>query len=75
MALKEEKVLVTSVKIKGSVRKETNAVSGMRVTIVHVSSDTVSLLNFQFMRCYFIGERTQSHYLRLPSRRAGIEAA
>ena len=35
MALKEEKVFVTSGKIKASVRKETNAVSGMRVTIVH----------------------------------------
>ena len=35
MALKEEKVFVTTGKTKASVRKETNAVSGMRVTIVH----------------------------------------
>ena len=35
MALKEENVFVTSGKKKASVRKETNAVSGMRVTIVH----------------------------------------
>ena len=34
MVLKEEKVFVTSGKQKGSVRRETNAVSGMRVTIV-----------------------------------------
>ena len=34
MALKEEKVFVTSGKKKGNVRRETNAVSGMRVTIV-----------------------------------------
>ena len=35
MALKEEKVPVTSGKKKASVRKETNAVSDIRVTIVH----------------------------------------
>ena len=35
MALKEEKVYVTTEKEKGSVRRETSAVSGMRVTIVH----------------------------------------
>ena len=34
MALKEEKVPVISGKKKASVRTETNAVSGMRVTIV-----------------------------------------
>ena len=34
VALKEEKVLVTSGEKKASVRKETNAVSGMRVTIM-----------------------------------------
>ena len=34
VALKEENVLVTNGKKKTSVRKETNAVSGMRVTIV-----------------------------------------
>ena len=34
MALKEEKVFVTSRKKKASVRKETNAIFGMRVTIV-----------------------------------------
>ena len=34
MVLKEEKVFVTGGKKKGSVRRETNAVSGMRVTIV-----------------------------------------
>ena len=34
MALKEEKVLVTSGEKKASVRKETNAVCGMRVTIM-----------------------------------------
>ena len=51
MALKEEKVFVTSGKKKASVRKETNAVSGMRVTIVrknqnpkppHLSEPTAS---------------------------------
>ena len=41
MALKEEKVLVTSGKKKASVRKETNAVSGMRVTIVHKNQTTM----------------------------------
>ena len=35
MALKEEKVFVNSEKKKASVRKENDAVSGMRVTIVH----------------------------------------
>ena len=35
MALKEEEVFVTSGKKKANVRKETNAVSGMRVTIVY----------------------------------------
>ena len=35
MALKEEKVFVTSGKIKASARRKTSAVSGMRVTIVH----------------------------------------
>ena len=39
MALKEEKVLVTSGKKKASVRKETSAVSGMRVTIVPKNPD------------------------------------
>ena len=34
MPLKEEKVFVISGKKKGSVRREANAVSGMRVTIV-----------------------------------------
>ena len=34
MVLKEEKVFVTSGRKKGSVRRETNVVSGMRVTIV-----------------------------------------
>ena len=34
MVLKEEKVFVTSGKKTGSVRKETNVVSGMRGTIV-----------------------------------------
>ena len=34
MALKEEKVPVTNGKKKANVRKETNAVSSMRVTIV-----------------------------------------
>ena len=35
MALKKEKVLVTSGKKKANVRRETSVVSGMRVTIVH----------------------------------------
>ena len=35
MALKEEKVFATSGKKKASVRRETNVVPGMRVTIVH----------------------------------------
>ena len=34
MVLKEEEVFVTSGKKKGSVRKETTVVSGIRVTIV-----------------------------------------
>ena len=41
MALKEEKVLVTSGKKKASVRKETDVVSGMRVTIVHKNQNTL----------------------------------
>ena len=41
MALKEEKVLVTSGKKKASVREETNAVSGMRVTIVRKTQNTL----------------------------------
>ena len=39
MALKEEKLFVTSGKKKSSVRKETNAVSGMRITIVRKKPD------------------------------------
>ena len=35
VVLEEEKVFVTNGKIKASVRRETSAVSGMRVTIVH----------------------------------------
>ena len=34
MVLKEEKLFVTSGKKKARIRKETNAVSGMRVTIM-----------------------------------------
>ena len=41
VALKEEKVLVTSGKKKASVRKETNTVSGMRATIVHKNQTTL----------------------------------
>ena len=41
MALKEEKVHVTSGKKKASVRKETSAVSGMRVTIVPKNQNTL----------------------------------
>ena len=41
MALKEEKVPVTSGKKKASGLKETNAVSGMRVTIVHKNQTTM----------------------------------
>ena len=40
MALKEEKVFVTSGKKKASVRKETNAVSGMRVATVRKNQNT-----------------------------------
>ena len=40
-ALKEEKVFVTSGKKKASVRKETNAISGMRVMIVHKNQNTL----------------------------------
>ena len=39
MALKEEQVPVTSGKKKASVRKQTNAVSSMRVTIVPKKPD------------------------------------
>ena len=41
MALKEEKVSVTSGKNKASVREETNAVSSMRVTIMHKNQNTL----------------------------------
>ena len=41
MALKEEKVSVTSGKKKASVRKETNAASGMRVTTVRKNQTTM----------------------------------
>ena len=41
VALKEEKVFVTSGKKKASVRKETSAVSGMRVTIVPKNQNTL----------------------------------
>ena len=41
MALKEEKVPVTSGKKKARIRKETNEVSGMRVTIVHKNQTTM----------------------------------
>ena len=41
MALKEDKVPATSGKKKASVRKETNAVSGMRVTIVRTNQTTM----------------------------------
>ena len=40
-ALKEEKVSVSSGTKKASVRKETNAVSGMRVTIKHKNQNTL----------------------------------
>ena len=40
MALKEEQVFVACGKKKASVRKETNAVSGMRVTIVLKNQNT-----------------------------------
>ena len=40
-ALKEEKVFVTSGNKKASVRKETSAVSGMRVTIVPKNQNTL----------------------------------
>ena len=41
MAFKEEKVFATSGKKKASVRKETNAVSSMRVTIVRINQNTM----------------------------------
>ena len=41
MALKEEKVLVISGKKKANVRRETSAVFGMRVTIVHNNQTTM----------------------------------
>ena len=41
MALKEGKVPVTGGKKKASVRKETNAVSGMRATIVPKNQNTL----------------------------------
>ena len=50
MALKGEKVPVTSGKKKARVRKETNAVSGMRVTIVRKNQNPKPphLLSHQF---------------------------
>ena len=41
MALKEEKEFAISGKQKDSVREETDAVSGMRVTIVHKNQNTL----------------------------------
>ena len=41
MALRVENELVISGKQTASVRKETNAVSGMRVTIVHKKQNTL----------------------------------
>ena len=41
MASKEEEVLVTSKKKKASVRKETSAVSGKKVTIVPKNQNTL----------------------------------
>ena len=52
IGLMEEKVLVTSEKKKASVRRETNAVSRMRVTIVRKNQTTMPphLLNHQMSR-------------------------
>ena len=47
MALKVEKVLVSSGKRKVSVRKENNAVSSMRVTIVHKKTDHYATTLFE----------------------------
>ena len=41
MAFKEEKEHVTSGKKKANVRRETSAVSGMRMTIVHKNQKTL----------------------------------
>ena len=41
MVLKEEKVFVTSGKKKASVRKETNAISGMIEAIVHKNHNSL----------------------------------
>ena len=41
MAVGQEKVFVTSGKKKASVRRETSAVSGMRVMIVHQNQNTM----------------------------------
>ena len=43
MALKEEKVLVTSGKKQANVRRETSAVSCMKVTIVHNKKNEATL--------------------------------
>ena len=49
MALKEEKAFVTRGKKKASVRKETNAISGMRVTIVRKKTRTQSRHTFRVL--------------------------
>ena len=59
LALKEEKVPVTSGKKEASVRKETNAVSGMRVMIVHKNQTTMPphLLSQPFHKVEMCRER------------------
>ena len=51
MALKEETVFVTSGKKKASVRKETNAVSGMRVTIVPKAATPFRAIDVTRSKC------------------------
>ena len=52
VALEEEKVLVISGKKKANVRRETSAVSGMKVTIVHKKNRTRMPPHFPSPRCH-----------------------
>ena len=71
--MKEDKVPVTSGKKKACVRKETNAVSGMRVTIVH-KNQNVSRHTFRALgvtrskRVSIKGESNRGSILRQPCR-------
>ena len=64
MALKEEKVLVTSGKKKASVRKVTDAVSGMRVTIVRNKNQNTKQPHLLSPRCHEVEVCEEETYPR-----------